>query len=111
MGAQESRLVDLEGLLLLLAYCELIRGSFAKLSTQLFHLGLQVFVYDIFRGLLITRKLLPCWVDRSHRSLPLMLLLYLVKHFVEKVSVERVVDMLRPWSSCLFLLLLKLLWI
>ena len=78
VGAQESRLVDLEGLLFGLANGELIRGSFTKLSTQLFHFCLQVFVYDIFRGLGITLKLLSGWVDRSHRSLPLMLLLYLV---------------------------------
>ena len=93
VGAQESRLVDLEGLLLLLAYGKLIRGSFAKLSTQLFHLRLQVFVYDIFHGLLIAGKLMPCWVNRSHCNLPFMLLLYLVQHFVEKVCVKRVMDM------------------
>ena len=78
VGAQESGFVNLEGLLLGLANGELIRGSFTKLSTQLFYLCLQVFVYDIFRGFLITLKLLSCRVNRSHRSLLLMLLLYLV---------------------------------
>ena len=50
VGAQESCLVDLEGLLLLLAYGELIRGSFAKLGAQLLYFGLQVLVDEIFRG-------------------------------------------------------------
>ena len=50
VGAQESRLVNLELLLLGLADGELIRGSFAKLGAQLLYFGLQVLVDEIFRG-------------------------------------------------------------
>ena len=83
LAAEESSLVDLICLLLILAYSELVTDSFAKLGSQLLHFCAQR-LHDIGRSRLCSASV----VYRLLRRGSLSLADEMVKHPIDEVVKE-----------------------